>query len=100
MDVGIFSVRVLMLNGVVPAQKKSKRNTSSYWRSSYSVNVPEVLTCLFFFLSSRRRHTRFDCDWSSDVCSSDLDKIGHGVDRSCSALDGQRVPLAGQGSQP
>src|SRR2546430_6524447 len=24
------------------------------------------------FFSSRRRHTRFDCDWSSDVCSSDL----------------------------
>src|SRR2546430_3907656 len=27
---------------------------------------------LFFFFSSRRRHTIFDCDWSSDVCSSDL----------------------------
>src|SRR5438270_4086801 len=24
------------------------------------------------FFSSRRRHTRFDCDWSSDMCSSDL----------------------------
>src|SRR2546430_5376800 len=31
-----------------------------------------VLFELFFFFSSRRRHTRFDCDWSSDVCSSDL----------------------------
>src|SRR2546430_11243265 len=30
---------------------------------------------VFFFFSSRRRHTRFDCDWSSDVCSSDLDVI-------------------------
>src|SRR5205085_7568387 len=30
--------------------------------------------CVFFFFSSRRRHTRFDCDWSSDVCSSDLSK--------------------------
>src|SRR2546430_13718898 len=30
----------------------------------------------FFFFSSRRRHTRFDCDWSSDVCSSDL-HLGH-----------------------
>src|SRR2546430_2798537 len=28
--------------------------------------------CIIFFFSSRRRHTRFDCDWSSDVCSSDL----------------------------
>src|SRR6266480_5398290 len=27
---------------------------------------------LFFFFSSRRRHTRLTCDWSSDVCSSDL----------------------------
>src|SRR5688572_24747945 len=27
-----------------------------------------------FFFSSRRRHTMFDCDWSSDVCSSDLDR--------------------------
>src|SRR5260370_23549986 len=32
-------------------------------------------TCVegfYFFFSSRRRHTRFKCDWSSDVCSSDL----------------------------
>src|SRR5690606_41131688 len=28
--------------------------------------------CDFFFFSSRRRHTRFSRDWSSDVCSSDL----------------------------
>src|SRR2546430_6107234 len=28
-----------------------------------------------FFFSSRRRHTRFDCDWSSDVCSSDLPPV-------------------------
>src|SRR2546427_11797352 len=31
--------------------------------------------CCFFFFSSRRRHTRFDCDWSSDVCSSDLGQL-------------------------
>src|SRR5689334_23394808 len=29
-----------------------------------------MLFCFFF--SSRRRHTRWNCDWSSDVCSSDL----------------------------
>src|SRR3712207_3935960 len=29
--------------------------------------------CFFFFFSSRRRHTRYWRDWSSDVCSSDLD---------------------------
>src|SRR5438034_2223433 len=45
--------------------------------------VFEIYICLvlcrivlfFFFFSSRRRHTRSLCDWSSDVCSSDL---GHG----------------------
>ena len=30
---------------------------------------------LFFFFSSRRRHTRLVSDWSSDVCSSDLGQI-------------------------
>src|SRR5260370_10637870 len=30
------------------------------------------LDLILFFFSSRRRHTRFKCDWSSDVCSSDL----------------------------
>src|SRR2546427_8304899 len=29
-----------------------------------------LVVVIFFFFSSRRRHTRFDCDWSSDVCSS------------------------------
>src|SRR2546430_8523787 len=45
---------------------------------------------LLFFFSSRRRHTRFDCDWSSDVCSSDLsplalDWLGAGERLSLSA---------------
>src|SRR5256886_7542467 len=30
---------------------------------------------LLSFFASRRRHTRFDCDWSSDVCSSDLEGL-------------------------
>src|SRR2546430_910302 len=38
-----------------------------------------ALSCFFFFFfSSRRRHTRFDCDWSSDVCSSDLEPLPPG----------------------
>src|SRR5260370_27568236 len=32
----------------------------------------DIIWFVFFFFSSRRRHTRFKCDWSSDVCSSDL----------------------------
>src|SRR5690348_5286090 len=37
---------------------------------------------LFFFFSSRRRHTRWTGDWSSDVCSSDLNRSGCS-DRRC-----------------
>src|SRR2546430_805573 len=57
----------------------------------------------FFFFSSRRRHTRFDCDWSSDVCSSDLMKIISGMDiadrrrpqdgRSRLRYEGKRIDL-------
>src|SRR5256886_9259664 len=38
----------------------------------YSTSLLCFCYFVFFFFSSRRRHTRFDCDWSSDVCSSDL----------------------------
>src|SRR6266700_5168814 len=34
--------------------------------------VTSLIHLRFFFFSSRRRHTRFSRDWSSDVCSSDL----------------------------
>src|SRR5260370_25182933 len=37
-----------------------------------SLSVFQLFCGVFFFFSSRRRHTRFKCDWSSDVCSSDL----------------------------
>src|SRR2546430_3412493 len=42
-----------------------------------------------FFFSSRRRHTRFDCDWSSDVCSSDLAKRA-----SASSFDNSQIEQA------
>src|SRR5690625_5456074 len=35
-----------------------------------------ALVLLVFFFSSRRRHTRWPRDWSSDMCSSDLDQTG------------------------
>src|SRR5689334_23921386 len=47
--------------------------------------------CLFFF-SSRRRHTRWNCDWSSDVCSSDLSlDVPHRVQRAGHELEGDLV---------
>src|SRR3989475_8927258 len=42
------------------------------WLGMFGLGQRACRLCLFFFFSSRRRHTRFDCDWSSDVCSSDL----------------------------
>src|SRR5256885_4663986 len=39
-------------------------------RYRLGISVPHKR--LFFFFSSRRRHTRLQGDWSSDVCSSDL----------------------------
>src|SRR5690242_21591372 len=36
----------------------------------------QIMLSTFFFFSSRRRHTRLTCDWSSDVCSSDLVDVG------------------------
>src|SRR5690606_39687924 len=48
---------------------------------------------LFFFFSSRRRHTRFSRDWSSDVCSSDLGPAGGGgLDRRGPAGPQPAVP--------
>src|SRR5260370_17247631 len=44
------------------------------WRAGWS-DIGWVSAAVgfgIFFFSSRRRHTRFKCDWSSDVCSSDL----------------------------
>src|SRR4030066_469040 len=46
---------------------------------------------VFFFFSSRRRHTRFKCDWSSDVCSSDLDQHPPIGERRLMDHVGQRV---------
>src|SRR5690606_10924578 len=44
----------------------------------YDVSVGGSGVSFRFFFSSRRRHTRFSRDWSSDVCSSDLSKRPRG----------------------
>src|SRR2546430_7004209 len=60
---GVFSIGVLL-----------GADTGIYWCG-----------VMFFFFSSRRRHTRFDCDWSSDVCSSDLPSPAAGPTRDAPA---------------
>src|SRR5256886_9005737 len=56
--------------------------------------VLRILDYDFFFFSSRRRHPRFDCDWSSDVCSSDLNHLLSRDDRQQVVLEGLRRALA------
>src|SRR5437867_13125615 len=64
---------------------------------------------MYFFFSSRRRHTRSYGDWSSDVCSSDLSRLGirktcgrpgsgDGQDRNPDLrFAGQRLNLSAEG---
>src|SRR5256885_3707204 len=49
-----------------------------------------ISSFFFFFFSSRRRHTRLQGDWSSDVCSSDLQHPGCGY--FCCGLGGKLRP--------
>src|SRR6266480_5198205 len=46
----------------------------------------------FFFFSSRRRHTRLTCDWSSDVCSSDLGGL---MDTTVTSTPGEQRTSSG-----
>src|SRR6267154_5542623 len=56
---------------------------------------------LFFFFSSRRRHTRWTGDWSSDVCSSDLRLDPRARPRLRHPLGGQLFLVAGaEGKAP
>src|SRR6266404_4922361 len=67
-----------MLVGAGPVQKKNGRqvtlgaietHTSALPARPANYRPPDTNR---FFSSSRRRHTRYASDWSSDVCSSDL----------------------------
>src|SRR5689334_24852644 len=61
-----------MMPNLVLRQDERQANSAS---RPFVVGVLVALTELcfrVFFFSSRRRHTRWNCDWSSDVCSSDL----------------------------
>src|SRR5690242_16486580 len=54
--------------------------TATKCRGLVSLNqVIKEIICLQFFFSSRRRHTILTCDWSSDVCSSDLLALEHNL---------------------
>src|SRR2546430_12410476 len=51
---------------------KAGQKGTGIWTLQSAIKQSVVISTInAFFFSSRSRHTRFDCDWSSDVCSSD-----------------------------
>src|SRR5690242_7232642 len=62
------------LYGNLPPREISMKDVFRSGDSSKKVKIAECQWYRYapsFFFSSRRRHTRLTCDWSSDVCSSD-----------------------------
>src|SRR5947209_16537602 len=49
--------------------------TVSHHRRKKGLSADSAIPATFFFFSSRRRHTSYCRDWSSDVCSSDLNEV-------------------------
>src|SRR5947207_8287523 len=59
---------------------RTSRNATSLNSRFKSLDTLKVkIISVTFFFSSRRRHTRSLCDWSSDVCSSDLATMVIGI---------------------
>src|SRR5256886_7419597 len=75
LSLGELLVFLTYLGGLYgPIRGLGRLGTSIYAASAAAERIVEFLDeqpSVLVFFSSRRRHTRFDCDWSSDVCSSD-----------------------------
>src|SRR5256885_12874875 len=69
-------------------------------RMSIVCFLQELYVVIFFF-SSRRRHTRLQGDWSSDVCSSDLEKCFQTCCQGqLSILAARKTPSMGRRADP
>src|SRR5690606_39539685 len=62
--------------------------------------IDNTILVSFFFLSCRRRHTRFTRDWSSDVCSSDLPSTWRSALADTSPLIETSVPMTEKVAPP
>src|SRR5438034_118997 len=65
-NAGLVDGQRLILSRFRHAERQPESIYTSQWFQARGCEVAEL-----FFFSSRRRHTRSLCDWSSDVCSSD-----------------------------
>src|SRR5882762_642012 len=74
------------------------RYDADHGHQFFRVLIQRVKNVTGFFFSSRRRHTIFKCDWSSDVCSSDLDRDVDLIPHVASAL-GVQVTAYGVGEK-
>src|SRR5690606_40151168 len=75
--------------------------TSSRWTAlalSVFLHCVVALLLTLFFFSSRRRHTRFSRDWSSDVCSSDLVAPSTAVGPATAVVGAVAVTVTGAGA--
>src|SRR5688500_19546496 len=66
------TVEILVLPLFVQQTPVSRKQSTCFGTGTYFLRF--FSHCSLFFFSSRRRHTRLQGDWSSDVCSSDLDR--------------------------
>src|SRR5438132_8576315 len=62
---------MIIIMGPVEVEKMEDKFATVSWRA-LAKDTAQWYESIHFFFSSRRRHTRSLCDWSSDVCSSDL----------------------------
>src|SRR2546430_3224848 len=74
-EANITGLRVASVTRVAAARRILKEDAPAVILLEEAAVAPETDGPRVFFFSSRRRHTRFDCDWSSDVCSSDLRRV-------------------------
>src|SRR5256885_2977071 len=80
-DSHVSACDILHLRGCVVQQCVTYVSIRDYMTEQEGIHVRceplllDVISQILFFFSSRRRHTRLQGDWSSDVCSSDLDAM-------------------------
>src|SRR2546430_4941981 len=66
-----MQVRTTVAQGQMPTLQQVAESSNDLVPAGTAVTGLRFFRDSVIVFSSRRRHTRFDCDWSSDVCSSD-----------------------------
>src|SRR5689334_25074604 len=79
-----FSRNILIIS--ISHSLKIQPSEKHFTTHGFPVFIPtSQISSNWFFFSSRRQHTSWNCDWSSDVCSSDLCEPTGANDPTCSS---------------